>query len=87
MRISMSAICATSRQSALISGADGLDAIRRIVADAHAHLHPGARLLIEHGWDQAEHVRAMFAAAGYADIGSARDAAGHERVTFGAKPG
>lgn len=74
-------------KSALISGADGLDAIRRIVADAHAHLHPGARLVIEHGWDQAEHVRAMFAAAGYADIGSARDAAGHERVTFGAKPG
>ncbi len=74
-------------KSALISGADGLDAIRRIVADAFEHLHPGARLVIEHGWDQAERVRALFAAAGYADVGSARDGAGQERVTFGAKPG
>jgi release factor glutamine methyltransferase len=74
-------------KSALISGADGLDAIRRIVADSFEHLHPRARLVIEHGWDQAERVRALFAAAGYADVGSARDGAAHERVTFGAKPG
>lgn len=73
-------------KSALMSGADGLDAIRRIVADAFEHLHPDARLLIEHGWDQAERVRALFAAAGYVEVASARDAAGHERVTLGAKP-
>lgn len=74
-------------KSALIAGVDGLDAIRRIVADANAHLRSGARLLIEHGWDQAERVRALFMAAGYVHVGSARDAAGHERVTFGVRPG
>ena len=38
--------------SALASGADGLDAIRIIVAGAPAHLEPEGWLLLEHGWDQ-----------------------------------
>ena len=40
-------------RQALVSGADGLDDIRRIVAQAPAHLAPGGWLLLEHGWDQA----------------------------------
>ena len=36
--------------SALTSGADGLEDIRRIIAQAPAYLAPGGWLLLEHGW-------------------------------------
>ena len=51
--------------SALTSGSDGLDALRRIVAGAPAHLLPGAWLLLEHGHDQAEAVQALLVAEGF----------------------
>ena len=51
-------------RSALTPGGDGLDAIRGIVAGARAHLAPGGALVVEHGYDQADAVRALFAAAG-----------------------
>jgi release factor glutamine methyltransferase len=73
--------------SALASGADGLDAIRHIVAGAPAHLVDGGALLLEHGFDQSVRVRALLDAAGFVDVRSVRDAAGHERVTLGAKRG
>jgi release factor glutamine methyltransferase len=68
---------------ALASGGDGLDAIRRIVAGAHQHLAPGGTLVVEHGYDQAERVRALFATAGFTDIVAARDLAGITRVAAG----
>lgn len=68
--------------SALASGADGLDAIRTIVAAAPAHLSPGGWLLIEHGWEQAPQVRELLVRQGWRDAASAHDLAGHERVTF-----
>jgi release factor glutamine methyltransferase len=69
--------------SALASGADGLDAIRTIVAAAPAHLVANGWLLLEHGWDQAERVRALLVAHGFGEVGSVRDLAAHERVTLG----
>jgi release factor glutamine methyltransferase len=71
---------------ALVAGADGLDAIRRIVGDARAHLLPGGWLLFEHGHDQAERCRALLEGAGYTAIASYRDLAGIERVTVGRAP-
>ena len=71
---------------ALVSGADGLDDIRLIVASSLAHLKPGGWLLLEHGWDQAEAVAALLRAAGYADIDHRADLAGHTRCT-GARRG
>lgn len=69
--------------SALASGSDGLDAIRRICAQAPAHLHARGWLLLEHGWNQAARVRALLDTEGFFDAASsARDAAGHERVTY-----
>jgi release factor glutamine methyltransferase len=68
--------------SALASGADGLDAIRTIVAAAPSHLLPGGWLLIEHGWDQAAQVRDLLKRADLRGSRSARDVGGHERVTF-----
>ncbi len=70
-------------RSALAAGADGLDALRRIVAAAPARLGPGGRLAVEHGHDQGAAVRALFAAAGFTDVGTVRDLAGLERVCAG----
>lgn len=68
---------------ALTSGADGLDAIRAIAAQAPAHLQPGGWLLLEHGWQQAEAVRALLTQAGFAQVQSRRDLAGIERCSGG----
>lgn len=68
---------------ALAAGADGLDALRRIIAEAPAHLVPGGWLLLEHGHDQGEAVRALLAARGYAAVATLRDLEGRERVSFG----
>lgn len=67
---------------ALVSGRDGLDAIRTIIGGAAAHLVPGGWLLLEHGFAQGGEVRELMAAAGLTEAGSARDLAGHERVSF-----
>jgi release factor glutamine methyltransferase len=69
--------------AALEAGAEGLDAIQRIVAEARRHLVAGGWLLFEHGYDQAGRARQLLQAAGYADIFSARDLAGIERVAGG----
>lgn len=68
---------------ALSSGSDGLDAIRRIVAGAPAHLQPGGWLLLEHGWEQGAAVRALLSAAGFDTVATARDLEQRDRVTFG----
>ncbi|OFZ66274.1 MAG: protein-(glutamine-N5) methyltransferase, release factor-specific [Betaproteobacteria bacterium RBG_16_56_24] len=70
-------------RAALASGTDGLDGIRRICTQAKAHLNPGGWLLLEHGYDQAERVRALFQQAGFDGVFSARDIAGIERVSCG----
>ena len=71
---------------ALASGADGLEDIRAIVAQAPAHLPPGGWLLLEHGWDQAERVRALLAAAGFGQVQSRTDLAGIARCSGGQWP-
>ncbi len=67
--------------AALASGNDGLDAIRRIVADAPAFLEHGGRILLEHGYDQASAVRDLLPAAGLAGIEQHHDLAGILRVS------
>lgn len=74
-------------RGALTDGADGLEDLRRIVAGAHRHLKPGGALWMEHGWDQAEAVRALLAATGFSDVHSRRDLAGIERISGGRWPG
>lgn len=70
-------------KQALTSGPDGLAALRTIVAEAPAHLNAGAWLLLEHGYDQAQAVRALLASAGLVDVFTERDLAGHPRVSGG----
>lgn len=69
--------------AALIAGADGLESLRRIVAGAPAHLEPGGWLLVEHGMEQGEAVRALFREAGFGEIETARDLEQRERATLG----
>jgi release factor glutamine methyltransferase len=71
---------------ALTPGGDGLDAIRTIVAGAPVHLRPGAWLLIEHGWDQAEAVAALLRSSGFEAVSTRHDLAGHGRCTGGHLP-
>ena len=70
-------------QQALTSGADGLDDIHHIVARASKHLMTGGWLLLEHGYDQAERVRALLAQSGFSHVQSRRDLAGIERCSGG----
>ena len=70
-------------QAALIGGADGLDAIRRIIEQSKTYLASGAWLLLEHGGEQGTAVRELLQQAGYRDIKTQRDLAGHERVSGG----
>jgi release factor glutamine methyltransferase len=64
-------------REALVSGADGLESIRSLVADAPA----GQALALEHAPAQAEAVRRLLE-----DAETRRDLAGLERVTLGAAP-
>ncbi|TVQ93519.1 MAG: peptide chain release factor N(5)-glutamine methyltransferase [Chromatiaceae bacterium] len=69
--------------AALVAGADGLAAIRAILAQARRCLRPGGWLALEHGWDQGSAVRALARRAGLRQVVTHRDFAGHGRVTSG----
>ena len=73
--------------SALASGADGLEDIRTIIAQAPAVLRPGGWLLFEHGWDQAADVAALLTQAGFAEVQHRHDLAGIARCTGARWPG
>jgi release factor glutamine methyltransferase len=72
--------------SALFAGPEGLDVIRRVAREAPASLRPGGHLLMEFGYDQARAVRELLAGAGWQDIVTYRDGAGHERVVHARRP-
>ena len=71
---------------ALVSGADGLDDLRLIIAQARAHLQPGGCLLLEHGYDQSAAVRELLGAACFEDVQSRKDLNGIERCSGGRAP-
>ena len=71
---------------ALKAGADGLAALRPIVAGARDRLREGGWLMVEHGYDQAAAVRALFEAHGFERVASLRDLAGIPRVAAGQAP-
>jgi release factor glutamine methyltransferase len=69
--------------SALASGKNGLDAITKIIKQARHFLLPNGYLAIEHGYDQADAVCALFASAGFSDIKNHRDLSGVSRFVTG----
>lgn len=70
-------------RSALVSGAGGFADIEHIVDAARHYLAPQGCLLFEHGYNQGEGARRRLARAGYQQVFTARDLAGHERVSGG----
>jgi release factor glutamine methyltransferase len=69
--------------TALASGADGLDDIRRIIVDAPRHLASEAWLLFEHGWNQGEAVHMLLRNASFTKVSTTRDLEQRDRVTAG----
>lgn len=72
--------------TALASGTDGLDALRRIAAEACRCLVRGGPIALEHGYDQGEAVRKLLLASGLVKVETRRDLAGRERATLGYRP-
>jgi release factor glutamine methyltransferase len=70
---------------ALVAADDGLADIRAITLGAFSRLAAGGTLLLEHGWQQGEAVRATLRARGYANIATHRDLGGRDRVTMGCR--
>ena len=69
--------------TALSSGADGLADIRHLCAHAKFYLNAQGWLLLEHGYNQAESVRALLHQAGFDEVFTKNDLAGIARVSGG----
>lgn len=72
--------------SALVAGADGLDDLRQIIAQAPTYLNSDGWLLLEHGYDQGAAVRELLVSHGFERVKTRRDLGDHERITFGYLP-
>ncbi|WP_447876581.1 peptide chain release factor N(5)-glutamine methyltransferase [Serratia fonticola] len=72
--------------SALVAAEQGLADLAAIVQQAADYLEPQGWLLLEHGWQQGENVRALLNAAGFIAVATHRDYGGNDRVTLGQKP-
>ena len=70
-------------RGALVSGLDGLEAIRRIAHDAPLHLARAGWLGIEHGLAQGDAVRALLHDAGLVETSTRRDLEHRDRITVG----
>jgi release factor glutamine methyltransferase len=71
---------------ALLAGEDGLDIIRRIVAEAPEWTVPGGLLALEIGMGQYEPVRDLLQRNRYGEIRFVRDLAGIQRVAIAGTP-
>jgi release factor glutamine methyltransferase len=69
--------------SALVSGPEGLDDIRYLVASAADRLESGGWLLIEHGYDQGQAVRRLYTEAGFNGVETRQDYGQRDRFTLG----
>lgn len=66
--------------SALDGGASGLDAYREIIALAARKMKPGAWVVFEIGFDQADQVRLLLETAGFSSISVAIDTGQRDRA-------
>lgn len=67
--------------TALIAGADGMDAIRQLCRRAGQHLNPAGWLVFEHGYDQKSAAKACLEANGFRHIQQLHDDAGWPRLS------
>ncbi len=71
---------------ALTDEGDGLSVYRVIAHHAQGYLSAEGRVLVEIGWKQGDDVKAIFADAGWAEVGVIHDLGGAPRVVSAAKP-
>ena len=72
---------------ALFAGDDGLDVIRRLIAEAPTYLAPMGKLILEIGATQANTLRTLLAAeSAYATYKLFKDYAGKERIVLASVP-
>jgi release factor glutamine methyltransferase len=70
-------------RSALVADQRGLADLATIITQASTRLVAGGWLLLEHGYQQGDEVRALMEAGGYDAVRTERDLGGNERVTLG----
>jgi release factor glutamine methyltransferase len=68
---------------ALVSGKDGLGALRAVIGSAPDHLVAGGTLVVEHGYDQQTVVCELFTAAGFVSVEPLSDLSGNPRIVVG----
>ncbi|MDF3030384.1 MAG: protein-(glutamine-N5) methyltransferase, release factor-specific [Moraxellaceae bacterium] len=73
-------------RSALVADEQGLADLRRIIEAAPSHVRKGGWLLLEHGYDQGEAVRALLTRQGFTEVVTRRDLGGLERASGGRLP-
>jgi len=72
--------------TALASGKDGLNAIRKIVQQAGAYLDDKGWLMLEHGYNQGDAVSSLLEKSGFSSIETLNDLSENDRITIGQPP-
>ena len=72
--------------SALVSGSDGLDAIRVLASGAPGRLRPGGSLVLEIGADQGPAVDDVLGRSGLVDVEIRPDFTGRDRIAIARRP-
>lgn len=67
--------------SALVAEDHGLRDLQNIIENAPLHLSEKGALFLEHGWQQAADVQAMFHASGWISVATYQDYGGQDRIT------
>ena len=70
-------------RGALVSGPDGLNALKVIAREAALFMRPGGWIAVEHGRGQDAAVRALLRSGGLESVGSRPDLAGIARISVG----
>ena len=73
-------------RSALSAEESGIADIRTIITQTPTHLSPGGWLLLEHGFEQADAVRALLVSHGFQNVRTIQDLNDLDRVSLGQMP-
>ena len=68
---------------ALVGGKTGLEMLEHIVTEAPPYLRASGWLLLEHGFDQGEPVRALLTDRGFSHVATREDYSGQPRISGG----
>ncbi len=67
--------------SALVAKDKGLADLKHLILESPAFLKPNGWLVLEHGYDQGDSVKHFFKVAGFSNITTLQDYAGHDRIS------